>query len=256
MNEDSSSDAGSLVGDLTGVGKVINSEVAKRSYDEAFSPAMREFGELSKESLKAFRLFTAPIQLMAAYQDRFASFCQRVREKVPEEHQREAAPDVARPVMEAFASTSDDSPLMSMFEELMANAIDDRQAEKLSPTFAPLIQSLSPLEAKLIACLASTDQTLDVLWNRQQALIHRHLDMNFDFLEFGGNGHHLTMVQNLTERKIVATLQTKLNKESDYPSIEIPSGQGLIRFTYRLSMFGRWFADSCVPKGNRPAQPR
>lgn len=256
MIEDSNASSGALVGDLTGIGKVVNSEIAKRSYDDALSPAMKEVGALTKDSLKAFRLFTAPIQLMAAYQDRFASFCERVRNKVPDEHQREAAPEVARPVMEAFASTSDDSPLMSMFEELMANAIDDRQADKLSPTFAPLIQTLSPLEAKLIAALASNDQVLDVLWQKEQKTICGHLNKNFNFEDFGGNGHHLTIVQNLTDKKLIATLQKNLKQQDDYPSIMLRDGQSLMRFTYRLTMYGRWFANSCVPKGERPPQPR
>jgi hypothetical protein len=76
---------------------------------------MREFGGLTKDALKTFRLFTAPLQLAAAYQDRFAAFCDRVRAKVPPERQREAPPEIAAPVMRAFATTSDDSPLMSMF---------------------------------------------------------------------------------------------------------------------------------------------
>lgn len=254
--DDGDSSGGPLVGDLTGVGKVVNSDVAKRTYDDALSPMMREFGELSRDSLKAFRLFTAPIQLVAAYQDRFAAFCERVRNKVPDEHQREAAADVARPVMEAFASTSDDSPLMTMFEELMARAIDERHADKLSPTFAPLIQSLSPLEAKLVSVLSSSDQHSDVLYEKERQLILARLRTNFSVNDFGGDDHHLTMIQNLTEKRLVATLQKKLKKEDDYPNMEIESGQTLIRFTYRLTMFGKWFANSCVPGGSSPTKPR
>lgn len=112
------------IGDLTGVGEVINSQVAKWTYQDGLSSSVRQVGALSTDTLKTLRLFTAPFQLLAAYQDRFELFCNRVRERVPESEQKDATPEIARPVMEAFASTSDDSTMMQMFEELMAKAID------------------------------------------------------------------------------------------------------------------------------------
>ena len=35
--DDSESDGGPLIGDLTGFGKVVNSEIANRTYDDAMS---------------------------------------------------------------------------------------------------------------------------------------------------------------------------------------------------------------------------
>ena len=155
MAEDGDTTKGPIVGDLAGAGQIINSEVAKRSYEDALSPAMQEVGGLTQDAIKAFRLFTAPLQLVAAYQDRFRKFCERVREKVPEQHQQDAPPEIVKPVMEALASTGDSSPLIEMFEELMARAIDDREADKLSPTFPRIITTLSPLQAKMIKDLSS-----------------------------------------------------------------------------------------------------
>jgi len=43
-------------------------------------------------SLKAFRLFTSPLQLLALGQDRLARFLDRARNKVPEERQIDAHP--------------------------------------------------------------------------------------------------------------------------------------------------------------------
>lgn len=71
--DDGDSNSGPTVGDFTGLGKVVNSQVANRAYDDALSPAMRQVGGLSEDLLKTFRLFTAPLQLAAAYHDRFAS---------------------------------------------------------------------------------------------------------------------------------------------------------------------------------------
>lgn len=237
---------GPIIGDLAGAGQIINSEVAKRTYEDALSPTMRELGGLSEDTFKAFRLFTAPIQLMAAYQDRFRAFCERVRNKVPEEQQQEAPAEIGRPVMEAFASTSDDSPLMSMFEELMAKAIDKREVNKLSPSFPEIIRSLSPLEAKLIAALKNKAQIMDDLFKLDENLIMQRVGTNFNFEDFGGGAHHLTIAQNLTEKKIVKLETANLDYTKFYPTLVIPSGHQLKRTTIQLTMFGRWFASTCV----------
>jgi hypothetical protein len=236
-----------VIGDLTGAGQIIDSEVVKRTYDDALSPTMRELGGISADTFKAFRLFTAPIQLMAAYQDRFRAFCEKVRNKVPEEQQREAPAEIGRPVMEAFASTSDDSPLMAMFEELMAKAIDKREADKLSPSFPQIIRNLSPLEAKLIATLKKGPQITDDLIKTDETLIVRRLYANFNFADFGGPAHHLTIVQDLKEKNIVLlNSKVKIDITKLYPSVEIPPGHKLIRTKIQLTMFGEWFASACV----------
>ena len=59
------------IDDLTGVGKALNSEVAKQTYQEALSPALRNAGAFVGDVLATFRLFTFPIQLAATAQDRF-----------------------------------------------------------------------------------------------------------------------------------------------------------------------------------------
>lgn len=38
-----------LIGDIAGAGELINSEVVKRSYDDALSPTMRQVGALSED---------------------------------------------------------------------------------------------------------------------------------------------------------------------------------------------------------------
>jgi hypothetical protein len=240
---------GPIIGDLVGAGQLINSDLAKQAYNDALSPTMKEIGGLSQDFLKTIRLFAAPIQLLASYQDRFRAFCDRVRAKVPEEEQCKAPPEIARPVMEAFASTSDDSPLMSMFEELMAKAIDKRETQKLSPEFAPLIKRLSPLEAMLVADLYKQDQITDDLLDPKQRLIVQRINANFDFGRFCGQEHHLTLIQDLKDKNLVALIEhLPVDVEKQYPGLTIPQGLELKRTIIRLSMFGRWFATACVAK--------
>lgn len=242
------SDSTPTIGDLAGAGQLINSEVAKRTYDDALARGMRELGGFTEDTLKALRLFTAPLQLAAAYQDRFKAFCQRVRDKVPEAEQQDAPPEIARPVMEAFASTSDDSPLMKMFEELMAKAIDRRETNKLSPEFPALIKNLSPLEALLITDLRTEEQYTDDLKDPEKNLILQRIGANFDFEKFGGQDHHLTLSQNLKRKNLVfINDHVTIDAKQRYPNLQVPEGLALKRTTIRLTMFGRWFVSACVP---------
>lgn len=182
---------------------------------------------------------------MAAYQDRFADFCDRVRERVPEEHQQEAPPEIARPFMEAFASTSDNGPLMAMFEELMAKAIDDREAEKLSPSFPEIIRNLSPLEAKLIVALTKGPQQTDDLI--QDNVIVERVRANFQFSDIGGQAHHLTIAQSLQGKSLVKiNFDNKFDYSKVYPNLRLEDGRTFRRMNYSLTMFGQWFSSACV----------
>jgi hypothetical protein len=235
------------ISDLTGIGKVIDSEIAKETYKDAASPAMKEIGGFAQDAVKTFRLFTAPIQLLGAYQDRFAGFCDRVRNKVPEEFQRSATANIAKPVMEAFAFTEDDSPLMSMFEELMSKAIDTREAAKLNPLFPDIIKNLSPLQAKMIKALKVSDQVTDDIIKMDENVIVRRLYANFSFDDYGDHSHHLTLTQDLKNKNIVQINPNfKIEPSNKYSEIELEVGHVVRRTRINLTMFGKWFADSCV----------
>ena len=236
------------VGDLAGAGEIINSEVGKWTYKDGLSSSVKQVGALTTDTLKALRLFTAPLQLLAAYQDRYEKFCDRVRERVPESQQCEAAPEIARPVMDAFASTSDGSPMMSMFEELMAKAIDKREAMKLSPQFPDIVRSLSPLQALMISRLREAEQFTDDIRDNSKNLILQRVGANFNFDDFGGQDHHLTLVQDLEQKKLVTMLADQKVPDGTYPELQIPEGLKLLRTQVRLSMYGKWFVDAVTPR--------
>jgi len=257
MSEPDSETQSLSVGDLTGVGKIVNSKIARKTYDDAVSPAMKQVGGLTEDTLKTFRLFTLPLQLAAAYQDRFRAFCDKVRHKVPEEHQCDAPPEIAKPVMEAFVSTRDESPLMGMFEELMAKAIDKREADKLSPQFPKIISSLSPLQALLISDLVVSSQVTDDILMEKENLIIKRVAANFDFNRYGDQAHHLTLVQNLVQNDLVNMRnRMAIDKKTEYPNLVLDDGQMIYRTSIQLSMFGKWFASACVSAGRSPNNPR
>lgn len=240
------------ISDLTGIGKVIDSEIAKETYRDAMSPAMKEVGSFAQDATKTFRLFTAPIQLAAAYQDRFKMFCDRVRTKVPEEFQMTASANIAKPVLEAFAFTEDDSPLMSMFEELMSKAIDTREALKLNPIFPDLIKNLTPYQAKLINSLKTSYQFTDDVLDTSRNQIVKRLDSNFSFSDFGDQAHHLTLAQDLKNKNIVNIHpNVSIEPPEKYSELNLKSGLVVRRTKIELTMFGHWFADSCIKKNEQ-----
>ncbi|QDV77636.1 Abi-alpha family protein [Botrimarina mediterranea] len=247
---DQGSNGKPLIGDLAGIGEIVQSPLAKQAYDDGLSPAMRQVGALSEDCLKTFRLFTAPLQLAAAYHDRFSRFCDRVREKVPEEHQQDAAAEIARPVMEAFESTSDDSPLMDMFEELMANAIDGRVADSLSPEFPAIIKSLSPFEARLIRDLTNHEQTTYFVISTRLNRISQWLDSDIDYDKYGGELHYLTLSQSLKAKNLANVKELRCqDAKQRFPNAVVSDGYAIKEMIVTLSMYGRWFAQACVQHG-------
>lgn len=136
-----------------GVAKLADSEVGIRAYDDLLAGAMKEGGEALLDTVKAFRLFTAPIQLLALAQDRLARFCEQVRERVPEERQVEAPPSVALPVLMNLRYMEDENPLTELYLNLLARAIDKERQSEAHPAFVKIIEQMSPDEAMIVYAL-------------------------------------------------------------------------------------------------------
>ena len=115
------------------VAKIIDSQVANKAYDDLLADAMKEGGKALADTVKAFRLFTAPIQLLAVAQDRLAVFCDRVRAKVPEDRQQEAAPSIALPILMDLRFMEDENPLTELYLNLLARAIDRERCSEAHP---------------------------------------------------------------------------------------------------------------------------
>lgn len=149
-----------MIEDLTGLGKamegaarIADSQLANKVYGDGLQEPVRQTGELATDILKTFRLFTAPFQLAAAYQDRLKSFCDRVRAGVPEERQVEASPAIAGPIMLEMRFIEDASPLADMYEKLLQKAIDRDYQDLAHPAFVKIIGQLSADEVVVLETL-------------------------------------------------------------------------------------------------------
>ena len=143
--------------DLTGLGKVAESvakladtQLVNKAYDDLLADAMKVGGKGLTDFIKAFRLFLAPIQLLAVAQDRLAAFCDRVRARVPEDRQQEAAPSIALPILMDLRFMEDENPLTELYLNLLARAIDKERCDEAHPAFVKIIEQMSPDEAMIM----------------------------------------------------------------------------------------------------------
>lgn len=135
------------------LGKIADSEIAGKVYDDAASPAVRELGAMATDLLKTMRLFTAPFQLAALAQDRFSGWLDEARSRVPEDKQVEAPPTVAGPALRAMLFMESDNPMADLFVSLLSKAINKDYQAQVHPGFVTVLEQLSPDEALLLTKL-------------------------------------------------------------------------------------------------------
>ncbi len=244
--------------DVTGLGKaaesvakIIDSEVANKAYDDLLADPLREGGKALTDLVKSFRLFLAPIQLLAVAQDRLANLCEQVRAKVPEDRQQEAAPSIALPILMDLRFMEDDNPLTELFLNLLARAIDKERCNEAHPAFVKIIEQLSPDEAMVIVnCKLESEQV---------AIGHREIRRRQVPLMFPENS--LMYEEHLQSLNLLPTPKVRL--EPDYTVMDpnhVPMKTVIDTPGTTLTAFGSQFVKACIPedfdiakfKGNRP----
>lgn len=207
-----------------GVAKLADSQVGIRAYDDLMADAMKEGGQALVDTVKVFRLFTFPIQLLALAQDRLARFCQQVRERVPEERQVEARPSVALPVLMNLRYMEDDNPLTELYLNLLARAIDKERQSEAHPGFVRIIEQMSPDEAMVMYAFKHIGQE-HLIIDPTVTPIKQDNSFPFDWLTHPSDTNfyftHLETL-NLIVRQTPSFIQ--------------------------LQEFGKWFIKACIPE--------
>ena len=160
--------------DLTGLGRIVDSEVARKIYQDAVSPSAIQAGQAAEDLAKALRLFTAPVQLLAGYQDRLARWLEEVRSRVPEERQVEAPSNLAGPVLMNLRFEEESSCLKDMYLNLLTASIDKENQTNAHPGFVKIIEQLSPNEAFLLYKLKAWSDTNQRPCTYPPGFSHRH----------------------------------------------------------------------------------
>lgn len=231
-----------------GIEKLLPVKVVEKLYDEVASPPAKEVGKVAVDLVKTARLFLAPIQLAAAFQDRFERLLERVRDRVPEPRQIQAPAEVVGPAIEHMRYLDDTSPLWQMFEELLTSSVDAESIAAVHPSFAYLISQLSRDEAIILYRLRSVEfKIVDVLdlnaregrfENRKveestipmsELVLPDQLGLSYSHLYF------LSLVEWPVHKQ-----DPILNDQGHQTGIRRYS-------TMRLTEFGKLFVSACVP---------
>ena len=143
---------------------LLPEKVLESAYQDMASSPAKEAGKLFSDIVKTARLFLAPLQVAAAFQDRFERIIQRISDRVPEERRIEAPAEVIGPALEQMRYLQEDNPLWSMFEELLSRSVDTIEINSIHPSFAHIIKQLSRDEAVILYLLKDVDfEVVDVL---------------------------------------------------------------------------------------------
>lgn len=225
-------DSGSpLVSDLTGLGKLADSKLIQGLYkDLGKAGAIEQIGKFATDALKALRLFTASIQLRALGQDLLEKRLDQVRNKVPEERQIGAHPQIAGPILENLHYMVDGDILTEMYLNLLARAIDRDHVGEAHPAFVKIIEQLSPDEALIMLQIERGNQSAIAFHGKEAP----------EWLMYPGNfGMYISHIESLN----LVTIQGA-------PDINLNSPDPSDAYLYRseFTKFGQMFVKACVPE--------
>ncbi len=229
--------------------KLIPSKTAGKIYEDVFQDAAKEVGKLATDTTKTLRLILAPLQALAALQDRLERLSKRIDERVPEDRQVEPPLEIVGPALEKLQYVGEGSELSDMFEEVLTKSVDSDEQTKVHPSFSHIISQLSRDEAWILYRLGDGEFTsvdhLD-LNDKGDRFINRIVeqsDLPLDELflpdKFELACSHLEAL-NLTRWPI----------ENQEPTYAVKGGPqtGIRRHTRLiLTDFGRLFVAACIP---------
>lgn len=139
--------------DLTGIGKLVESKVAENLYQDTASGALKEIGKIGSDLAKTARLFLAPFQIAASFQNRFENYLNTLENRIPEEHRIEVHPQISGPALESMRYIEETDVLWAMFCELLSKAADSRSVQYAHPSFVHILQQLTRDEIYLLTKL-------------------------------------------------------------------------------------------------------
>jgi Abortive infection alpha len=254
--------------DITGIGKLANSKLVTKVYDDALTDAAKQAGGLTVDLIKSLRLFTAPLQVASMFQDRLVRWLEEARNRVPHGQQTEAPSALLAATFEAIRFEPDDSELKTLYVELLAACIDKRKRSSLHPAFPHVLRQLSPEDAHLFAIVSSHNPSEKFSARRSKKffvayhdskkseakLFRWHATRTLERVEAvedpamvppwdWSNLIRLSLISiDYTRTAVVKALVAFSKREwklADVPNMQV--------FQVRLTAFGHRFARSCIP---------
>jgi len=121
-----------------------------KAYDDLASPAAKQVGSALESTAKAARWIIAPLDYLAAQNDRYQNYLQRISEKVPTENMIEGHPQIVGPALDGLKYIPPEDIISELFVNLLSRAIDKERVSEAHPAFTHIINQLSPDEAVVI----------------------------------------------------------------------------------------------------------
>jgi hypothetical protein len=129
----------------------------ERVYDDAASPSAKQTGKIAEDIAKCIHLALAPVQIGAAYQDRFRDFLDNSVRKVPEQNRIAPPPQILGPVLEGVKYEPEGSELEEMASNLLAVSMDKENVSKAHPSYPNIIRQLSRDEVVILRLLMKSE---------------------------------------------------------------------------------------------------
>jgi len=237
--------------DLEKLSNILGADTVKKIYEDGLSTPVQESSKTITDFIKAARLFTAPVQLLAAYQDRLTKYLNKVREGVPEARQIESPPSISGPVMERLKYLEETNHLTTLYLSLLQRSIDRERINEAHPAFMHIIDQLSPDEAMILFLLKSEplrfEYTMDLLvgennkqyFGSQKMIIDGTPRSKIAFVEyFNMYISHMTSLNLL--RWPILDEQPICNEKKVQTGINMKS-------MIQLTQFGDLFVKACIP---------
>ena len=238
---------GAPMDDLPGLDKLLGKKLLEKVYDDALSPAAKEAGKALVDLVKTARMFTAPFQLAATFQERFEKYLRKAAERVPPDRQIAAPAEIIGPAVENMRHLNSEHPLWQMFEEVLTRSIDKDKIAGLHPSFVSIIPQLSRDEAFLIYRLMQGPfaivDTLDLAASGDK-FENRRIEQ--DGTPIGEL--YVPEMFNITYEHLHALGVVNWPVGKQEPIHKDGKQVGVRRFsTVELTAFGKLFAEACIP---------
>lgn len=232
------------------IDKILSSETVLNLYKDAAAKPAKEISKIGVDLVKTARLFLAPFQLAAAFQDRFERFIhEKVIRRVPEQRYVQPPPELVGPAVQHMRYLDYENPLWEMFEELLICSIDKQSLSKAHPAFTHIIAQLSRDEALILYRLRGKEfhvvDTLDYI-EQENRFENRKIESSDIPTEGMYMPDQLELYYSHLESLNLAIWP--VYKQEGILN-EQKKQTGLRRFSImHLTEFGQLFVSACVPE--------
>lgn len=232
--------------------ELLDSKTIEKAYDDALSGPLKETSSAIVDLVKALKLFMAPIQLLASYQNRLTMYLNKVSSKVPERQHMVAPASIGGPIIEKFKYLEEDNILTELYMNLLARAIDKNRIGEAHPAFLYIIEQLAPDEAMLLYVLRIQEvETVEKRYFDPLNDIEAHINQTGKIVEHNFPENKLTypallsmylshlrsleLVEWVGYRKELKTISDSKKEETVYGKVVV-------------NEFGKLFIKACIPE--------